>query len=115
MTNKRECEERHTRMHGHPPSSAPNSRPTTNPDVSHIVRLHSVGKPGHDYIMWADYTGCCKPGEYDAELDGFVEICAPDSTYPTTRRPVLPPSPFKDIAEMSPALTPLSTPLRILT
>jgi hypothetical protein len=41
-----------------------------NADVEKIIR-----RPGqYDFIRWADYTGICKPGEYDAELDAFVEI-----------------------------------------
>jgi hypothetical protein len=45
----------------------------TNEDKSKIIR-----QPGeYDKIIWSDYTGCCKPGEYDAELDAFVEICSP--------------------------------------
>ena len=49
----------------HASSSAPSpaipSRPPIDPDTEKIVRV-----PAHlgcDYILWADYTGCCKPGE----------------------------------------------------
>jgi hypothetical protein len=46
---------------------------TTHDDKSKIRK-----RPGeYDKISWPDYTGCCKPGEYDAELDAFVEICSP--------------------------------------
>jgi hypothetical protein len=41
-----------------------------NSDADKIIRL-----PGEaPFIAWPDYNGCCKPGEYDAELDAFVEI-----------------------------------------
>ena len=30
--------------------------------------------PGeHPFIPWNEYTGCCKPGEYDCEYDAFIE------------------------------------------
>jgi hypothetical protein len=46
------------------------NRISANTDVDKIIRL-----PGeYPFIPWTDYTGCCKPGEYDAELDAFVEI-----------------------------------------
>jgi len=45
----------------------------TNDDKSKIIQ--TAGE--YDKISWSDYTGCCKPGEYDAELDAFVEICSP--------------------------------------
>jgi hypothetical protein len=32
-----------------------------------------------NYVLWDDYTGCCKPGEYDAELDAVVMIHYADS------------------------------------
>ena len=42
----------------------------TNPDSDKVIR-----RPGMmDYIPWAEYTGCCKPGEYDAELKAMVKI-----------------------------------------
>jgi hypothetical protein len=46
-------------------------------EVDKIVRVPGQG----DFILWSDYTGCCKLGEYDVELDAFVEICDP---YPRT-------------------------------
>jgi hypothetical protein len=34
-----------------------------------------IHQPGEcRVIRWEDYNGCCKPGEYDPELDAFVEI-----------------------------------------
>jgi len=66
--------------------------PTTHPPEKMINHLHQqydppakvddnskiIRRPGdYDKISWADYSGCCKPGEYDADLDAFVEICAP--------------------------------------
>jgi hypothetical protein len=66
-------------------SVSTNSEPNINPK-SKIIR-----QPGeYDKISWHDYTGCCKPGEYDAELDAFVEICEPyqhETSCPRTRRP----------------------------
>ena len=42
----------------------------TNPDSDKVIR-----RPGMmDFIPWAEYTGCCKPGEYDAELKAMVKI-----------------------------------------
>jgi hypothetical protein len=50
-----------------------NELPNKENDSSKIIRV-----PGeYDKISWQDYTGCCKPGEYDAELDAFVQICPP--------------------------------------
>jgi hypothetical protein len=66
--------------------------PTTHPPEKMISQLHQqydptekeddpskiIRRPGeYDKISWEDYTGCCKPGEYDADLDAFVEIGAP--------------------------------------
>ncbi len=60
------------------PSPTMPSRPTyTDPDTEHIVHVpaHYLG---HDYILWANnYTAHYKPGQYDADLDAFIHICAP--------------------------------------
>ena len=32
-----------------------------------------ICRPGeHPFVPWNEYTGCCKPGEYDCELDAFI-------------------------------------------
>ena len=46
------------------------NRTSAETDADKVVRL-----PGEaPFIAWTDYTGCCKPGEFDAELDAFIEI-----------------------------------------
>ncbi len=54
-----------------------------NPDIAKIVRVPE--QSGYDYILWADYTGCCTPGEYDVDLDAFVTISVP---YPRKHKPL---------------------------
>jgi hypothetical protein len=47
-----------------------NSRPVgrINADKKNDDRAKIIRRPGqYDTIRWADYTGCCKPGEYDAD------------------------------------------------
>jgi hypothetical protein len=60
----------------------PNCETTTqeNANVDKITQKNAdidkiVHQPGEcKVIRWGDYTGYCKPGEYDPELDAFVEI-----------------------------------------
>ncbi len=62
--------------------AAPVSYPTYSPIDKGSNRLQDnsdaekiIRRPGESpFIAWTDYNGCCKPGEYDAELDAFVEI-----------------------------------------
>ena len=47
-----------------------------NLDVDKIIH-----QPGESKVIrWGNYNGCCKPGEYDAELDAFVEILHAQAT-----------------------------------
>ena len=46
-----------------------------NADLAKVVHCEGPGK--YNYILWQDYSGCCKPGEFDDELGAMVTTCDP--------------------------------------
>ena len=71
------------RYHHKVMSKAPAVKPQVKDDAKKVIKRNGT----YDIILWNDYHGCCKPGEYDPELQAVVKIVDTRGTCPTELRP----------------------------